>query len=89
MNEMIERVIRAIDEAGEFTASVNAEGGPYESVNAGNMRRRLQNAARAAIQAMREPTEAMAEAGRLQFMCRSEDCYEIWNAMVGAALKDE
>ena len=37
---------------------------------------------------MREPTEAMAEAGANQFMCRREDVYEIWSAMIDAALNE-
>src|SRR4051812_9378783 len=42
--------------------------------------------ARTVIAEMREPTEEMRSAGEAQFMCRSEDVWEIWRAMIDAEL---
>ncbi|WP_454627007.1 hypothetical protein [Bradyrhizobium cenepequi] len=78
MSEIIERVARSIYEkrngAGckPWSIQTKAHKGPYL------------DDARAAIEAMREPTEAMRLAGELApFDCSAE---ETWTAMIGAAL---
>ena len=72
MSEMIERVARA------FTGLhiVTGEGSivPAEAV------------ARAAIEAMREPTEAMHDAGSQDLEFRHQ-IYGVWEAMIDAALE--
>jgi hypothetical protein len=68
MNEMVERVARAIGATHERDAPVLVA---------------LEELARAAIGAMREPTQSMIEAGRLQEL-RSE----IWRVMIDEALVD-
>ncbi len=44
--------------------------------------------ARAAIEAMREPTEAMADAGTTETNSE-EDAIECWNAMINAAIREK
>ena len=43
-------------------------------------------AARAAIEAMREPTEAMMVPSRLILDTWDDDMFRVWNAMIDAAL---
>lgn len=43
--------------------------------------------ARLAIEAMREPTEAMCDAMPSFHLCRKSEAYQIWKAMIGEALK--
>ena len=47
-----------------------------------------QRMARAAIEAMREPTEAMLDAG-VNFRERNARTEQIWQAMIDAALKEK
>ena len=70
MSEMIERVAKAIEDADANGFSKL----PYWAC------------ARAAIEAMREPTEAMADAGTTETNSE-EDAIECWNAMIAEALK--
>lgn len=46
-----------------------------------------QDCARAAIEAMREPTEAMSEDGYGQAGCSKAHCTAVYSAMIEAALK--
>ena len=52
-------------------------------------RARLIDATRAALQAIREPSEAMIDAGyeRDVLLCRS-DALQVWNAMIGAIMSE-
>ena len=43
---------------------------------------------RALLRELREPTEAMSDAGTAQFMCRHEDTFEIWRAMIDALIAE-
>lgn len=71
--DMVEKVARAIKDAMQ---PKGAEwGGGYEE------------AARAAISAMREPTEEMVEAGAAADDCAGFDA--IWPTMISAALGEE
>lgn len=74
MNEMIERVAKAISQA-----SMTSPDGPYHICEDGYL-----HLARAAIEAMREPTEAMTLEGQVDPFPISAE--EAWTAMVDAAL---
>lgn len=74
MSEMVERVARAIE------AKVN-EGRDFCSA---------EDVARAAIEAMREPTEAMEEAALdVRPLMLPDSPREVWGAMIDAALNKE
>jgi hypothetical protein len=94
-DEMSERVAQAIDEAMGLTETIAEVGGPHESVVAAQMQRKLILGARAAITAMREPTEGMQAAGaRVDVAVARTDegksrCLTpglIWRAMSDAAV---
>jgi hypothetical protein len=79
-NEMVERVARALDAMDEHTPQ-----GGYSSPAAWRIH------ARAAIKAMREPTEEMIEEGRQLMNLGDETLYpedmrEKWQAMIDVAL---
>lgn len=83
MSDMVEKVARAV------CIALGHE--PEEWAYSERVRERCRRIARAAMQAMREPTKAMLQAGRLN---DSEDGASgnpesIWQAMVNAALKGE
>ncbi len=71
MSEMIERVAKALVEAWPSWGTWGDE--------------EARKGARAAIEAMREPTEAMVIAGGKQLDCAFER--QCWRAMIDAALK--
>ena len=76
MTDMVERVAKAITEAFEREGRVFDDG-------------QAETLARAAIEAMREPTEAMTKAGDLPGWDDSVSVGlsgEVWNAMIDAAL---
>jgi hypothetical protein len=78
MSEMIEMVMKAIDEASTY-----GEGPRW--------RQELPNLARAAIEAMREPTKEMLSAGEKTFgdsfaVDHTADLAEAWPAMIDTAL---
>ncbi len=75
MNEMIERVAQAIGAAHERDAPILVA---------------LEELARAAIAAMREPTEAMVDAGwpRAARIWRQEMLQATWREMIDASLVD-
>lgn len=76
--EMIERVARAI-EATMFA--------PHELPITGELHKRYLEAARAAIKAMREPTDEMVEASNREWDGRiSHRSSGAWQAMIDAAL---
>jgi hypothetical protein len=80
MNEMVERVARVMFEVDR--------GGSWDDVRE-NSKAMWRSFARSAIGAMREPTEAMQEAG----WATSDRDYglkpsEVWSAMIKAALSD-
>jgi hypothetical protein len=82
MSEMVERVARAIfPEAEDYTWDdfANAPNGSAERITASVYRMR----ARAAIEAMREPTEAMVHAGMSE---EGTDLPSEYRAMIDAAL---
>lgn len=84
MNEMVERIARAIMLADGHNNPENPPRFPtdFSAKEASEYR----SAARAAIAAMREPTEAMlAASGRLN---HPRDA-EIWRAMIDAVLADD
>lgn len=80
MNEMIERVAKAIEDCHD-----EGSWSTWEQIG----HQAALECARAAIAAMRESTDAMIEAGdwKIDFDCR--DSGKIWNAMVDAALTPE
>jgi hypothetical protein len=84
---MIERVARAIAHADE------QNGGPpyeYRLAQGKHAKAQLYDEARAAIQAMREPTEAMVESGsdgRQPGNSRWGNTMKTWKAMIDEALK--
>lgn len=73
MNPMIERVARAL-----------CTGDPDTSTNIGPLWKAWEHPARAAIAAMREPTEAM-----IQVQDDVRYLRDLWPAMIDAALKDD
>lgn len=85
MTDMIERVARAI---------CAHDGKPAFDDRVEREQRRFRNAAFIAIAAMREPTEAMVEAGGLEvFSCSDDDpsaekAAAAWPAMIDAALAE-
>lgn len=88
MNEMIDRVARAMYDASRAKAV-----GPEYLWFPNEYDRRM---ARAAIEAMREPTEEMteigddvAEDGTAARLPTFHTGFHVWQAMIGAALKDE
>jgi hypothetical protein len=93
-NSMIERVARALYERARNPAAP-AEGGyvsndepPYTTLDG---KWNLSDMARAAIEAMREPTEAMVTAGghaALDSVSQRADARDAWEAMIDAALKE-
>lgn len=97
MNEMIERVALALK--AKIGEAFNAKPIPHSppewgawSATGGSLN--LEELARAAIEAMREPTEEMIEAAYYpagepgdQSVSRSE-AEETWHAMIDAALKE-
>jgi hypothetical protein len=79
MNEMIERVARAI--------AADNENWPYDR-RPWSEQRYLLERARAAIEAMREPTEAMKAAAKPFRKGVGEEPGGLWHAMIDAALQD-
>lgn len=73
MSEMIERVARAIDEASQPPGQKD-----YKVL--------MKNAARAAIEAMREPTMDM-ESAASNWQGAQMTYSDVWRAMIDAALK--
>lgn len=81
-NEMVERVARAIDTALIGAVWVN----PYDNAAVVRVHAALRTAARAAIEAMREPSGAMV---RACFAVSSSGWPQvIWPAMIDAALNE-
>lgn len=83
MTDMIERVARALHDADWRTqyGTTHIDGTPRTWENCMETEWWL-NQARTAIEAMREPSEAMIEAGRDEF----DD--KVWKAMIDAALRE-
>ena len=81
MNEMIERVARAMDPVCFIDLVADIEGFQYRKLVA------LQNA-RVAIEAMREPTDEMVKAAfvTLELLEGSQD--DCWKSMIDAALTE-
>jgi hypothetical protein len=75
MSEMVERVAKAIAKC----APAIDQRAPYAKIM-------MLEAAKAAIKAMREPTEAMIEAGQEGELGRAESVEMIYTAMIDAAL---
>lgn len=82
MSEMIERVARAICRAGIC--------GPRDHLNEQEDRnwRKFELEARAAIAAMREPTEAMITAADVEVHSDFLPPHMTWERMIDAALKE-
>ncbi len=76
---MIERIAQAIYEAAGDAAE------DYEEWCSMPM---AEAAARAVLAAMREPTEAMCDAGHLGHYITRDDANDVWRAMIDAALKE-
>lgn len=102
MSEMIERVARAICQSA-FDRGVydrvtcgDALGLSQRQVTVDDMWQLHRAEARAAIEAMREPTDAMCEAGAIYYHDNYQEgrakeqttAQPIWEAMVDAALKE-
>lgn len=93
MTTMIERVARAIhqslDEAQEGGAHISGLGFYYGRTCIDGYFS-LEVVARAAIQAMREPTEGMVSAGYgTDDAVQGHDCAAIWRLMIDAARAEE
>lgn len=83
MNDMIERVARAICVQEHVLAYPGASWRPNElDQKVESYWPRHVSAARSAIEAMRQPTDAMARAGG------GEGAVNSWHAMITAALRD-
>ncbi|MCK1445413.1 hypothetical protein IVB43_23800 [Bradyrhizobium sp. 48] len=79
MSEIVQRMAKAIE----------AEIFKIEPGSTPQMR--LENAARAALQAAREPTEAMEKAGAHKWdedWCTQTNALNMWQAMIDEAVKD-
>lgn len=72
MSEMVERVAESL--RASMPGLTNPEAWPWKTL------------ARAAIEAMREPTEDMADAGAIETNSE-EDAIECWKAMIEEALR--
>lgn len=77
MSEMIERVTKAIETALQQHGDAD--------IRAGLVFLDISKVARAAIEAMREPTDAMDEEGAIFSDCNAAT--PTWQAMIDAALK--
>jgi hypothetical protein len=94
MSEMVERVARAIANADDGTMIDPKIG--WNDCDA-SMREDYRKEARAAIEAMREPTANMKDAVESNFdiQCELDDCnahdipYRSWGLMIDAALSGE
>lgn len=90
MDDMVEKVARAICDAGQGQWRKP----PYNELHTDALNNHWRHKARAAIEAMREPSEAMVKAGYDAFMAwdaRTGDDLGmeiIWRAMIDAALSD-
>jgi hypothetical protein len=79
MSEMVDRVAKALWESSDDTEM----GAPWENLT-GHWRKTYEDMARVAIAAMREPTQAMLDAGPVEpYM----DAY-VWAKMIDAALRE-
>jgi hypothetical protein len=86
MSEMIERVAKAIDTVlGDDHESLSIEMG-CGSLSKEMRAEAMAKAARAAIEAMREPTDAMVDIDSI-IMLPTKKNYRIWQAMIDEALK--
>jgi len=83
MIERIERMVEAIERAAGLVARARAVGGPYEMIAVEDAQKRLKDASRSALAAVREPTQAMIDAGDLA----DRSSRDIWRAMIDEALK--
>ncbi len=72
MSEMVERVARRL---------------AYENGETPDLWTKHEGAARAAIAAMREPTEAMLDKGSLEIADEASDALTVFQAMIDEALK--
>ena len=98
MSEMVEKVARAIwaervRACAEKGIGLEAWGeGAFFVADAGEQSVALMNnilgEARAAIGAMREPTEAMMDAGRTKTNWGAHGTDEVWTAMIDASLHE-
>jgi hypothetical protein len=79
MSEMIERVAKAM--------ALKANGGDWDVHYTADQRDLWRLRARAAINAMREPTEAMAEFPTWDSNIGTGDTREIWREMIDEALR--
>jgi len=76
MSEMIERVAKAI--------AISGNGGMWDDWYSDDQKEFHRRRARAAIEAMREPTREMTDA--VWVMAGEADQAEIWSGMIDAAL---
>jgi hypothetical protein len=85
VSEMVERVAEAIHAACSANG-IDTKGAAWDR-EAGSVRELYYNIARAAIEAMRQPTGAMLSPDTLGNDNRVH-CDRIWGRMIDAALKD-
>lgn len=92
MSEMVERVARALYEADASNSSVRWESWPENKDRARKGLRikcgKYRDRARAAIEAMREPTSEMIDAAWNEAETQTEQAQEVWCAMINAALTE-
>lgn len=79
MSEMVEWVARAMFAASEPASDWDDEGGRHQE--------QWRTEARAAILAMREPTDRMVRAGRIPAPVRHEEAAMVYRAMIDEALR--
>ncbi len=85
MSDMVERVAKAVYEA----LTYEAVGVKPKWVERGNSLKQgeARKYARAAIEAMREPTDKMAEDGAIEVASTKRGAWFCWQAMIDAALE--
>lgn len=87
MNEMVERIARAMAEEEHPATDWELIDEPYTGDRGALFRDYWRRIARAAIAAMREPTEAMVQAARASAPY-DRDVTETWPLMINAALSE-
>lgn len=85
MSEMIERVARKM--AGQYMIDDGFGEDSRRGAEQGEMWKNFRASARAAIEAMREPTEAMIDAAYEHAL--DENAKGVWQDMIDAALTDK
>ena len=87
MSELVERVMEVLAERLAYPLGIKRRGlSGLDKESVGYVM--IRDTARAAIAAMREPTDAMATAGQDECLTGQESATAIYRAMIDAALAD-